>query len=156
MSKILVAYFSATGTTAKAARAVADACRADLFEIKPAQAYSSADLNWTNPQSRSSLDMKDPDCRPALAFKTADLTDYDVLIVGFPIWWGVAPRPVDTFLDSIQTDGKRVIAFCTSGGSDSSEAFKDLKSRYPRLHVESVKLLTSSRAASQWVRSLDI
>ncbi len=92
MSKILVAYFSATGTTAKDARAVADACRADLFEIKPAQAYSSADLNWTNPQSRSSLEMKDPDCRPALAFKTADLTDYDVLIVGFPI--GGAWRPV--------------------------------------------------------------
>lgn len=155
MSKILVAYFSATGTTANAARAVADACRADLFEIKPEETYSAADLSWTNPQSRSSLEMKDPNCRPALVFKKTDLTDYDVLIVGFPIWWGVAPRPVDTFLDSIQTDGKRVLAFCTSGGSESSEALKDLRSRYPQHHVEAVKLLTSNRAATQWIQSLD-
>ena len=155
MSKILGAYFSATGTTAKAARAVADVCRADLFEIKPAQVYSSADLNWTNPQSRSSLEMKDTNCRPALAFKTADLTDYDVLILGFPIWWGVSPRPVDTFLEQINGFKGRVIVFATSGGSSAHDALEQLKAWYPQLQVESAKLLHGSDVR-EWVKTLKL
>ena len=117
MSKVLVAYFSASGVTAKVAAELAKVEGADLFEIRPEALYTAADLDWTNKQSRSTLEMSDPACRPAIAGKVADMSAYDVVFVGFPIWWGREPSVVDTFLDGYDFAGKRLVPFCTSGGS---------------------------------------
>lgn len=117
MSKKLVAYFSPTGTTAKAAQAVADAVGADMFEIKPAVPYTDADLDWMDSRSRSTLEMKDDSSRPAIAEKCASMAEYDVVYLGFPIWWYVAPTIVNTFLESCDLTGKTVVPFATSGGS---------------------------------------
>ena len=117
MSKQLVAYFSATGTTKKAAERLAGAIGADLFEIKPAVPYTQADLNWMDKHSRSSVEMNDLKSRPAIAGMPADLGAYDTVFVGFPIWWYVAPTIISTFLESGDFSGKKVVPFATSGGS---------------------------------------
>lgn len=117
MSKKLVAYFSASGVTKSAAEKLAKAAGADLFEIKPAQPYSMADLDWTNKKSRSSIEMSSPDSRPEIAEKLDNMADYDVVFVGFPIWWYVAPTIINTFLESYNFSEKTVIPFATSGGS---------------------------------------
>jgi len=117
MSKKLVAYFSATGLTAQAAKTLAEAEGADLYEIKPEVPYTKADLNWEDPASRCSVEMKDGTSRPGLADQEAPVANYDVVFVGFPIWWGVAPRIIETFLESYDFSGKKIIPFCTSGGS---------------------------------------
>lgn len=117
MSKILVAYFSASGVTAKVAKELARAENADLFEIKPARLYTPEDLNWRNKQSRSTLEMADKNCRPETVGEVENMTQYDAVFVGFPIWWGREPSVVDTFLTSYDFSGKRIIPFCTSGGS---------------------------------------
>ncbi len=117
MSKKLVAYFSASGVTKSTAQRLAKAAGADLFEIKPAQPYSKADLDWTNKKSRSSVEMSSPDSRPEIAEKLDTMADYDVVFVGFPIWWYVAPTIINTFLESYDFSGKTVIPFATSGGS---------------------------------------
>ncbi|MBQ7522979.1 MAG: NAD(P)H-dependent oxidoreductase [Oscillospiraceae bacterium] len=117
MSKILVAYFSASGVTAKVAKELAKAEHADLFEIKPEEPYTTEDLDWTNKQSRSTLEMSDPDCRPKIVGTVADMAQYDAIFVGFPIWWGREPSVVDTFLDGYNFGGKTLVPFCTSGGS---------------------------------------
>ena len=115
--KTLVAYFSASGVTARTAKEMAKAAGADLYEICPAEPYTAADLNWMDQKSRSTLEMNDPACRPAIAAPAADLDQYDTVFVGFPIWWYVEPRIVDTFLDGVALEGKTVIPFATSGGS---------------------------------------
>lgn len=115
--KTLVAYFSASGETARLAKTIAQAAGADLHEIRPAQPYTAADLNWHDDQSRSSVEMRDPACRPAIAGDAPDLTAYDTVFVGFPIWWYQAPRIIETFLASRDFSGKRVVPFATSGGS---------------------------------------
>ena len=115
--KTLVAYFSASGETARLAQTIAQAAGADLHEIRPAQPYTAADLNWHDDQSRSSVEMRDPACRPAIAGDAPDLTAYDTVLVGFPIWWYQAPRIVETFLATCDFSGKRVVPFATSGGS---------------------------------------
>ena len=117
MSKTLVAYFSASGTTAKVAKKMAEAIGADLFEIKPETPYSGADLNWQNKNSRSSVEMNDRSSRPAIAVKAADMPQYDVVFVGFPVWWYREPSIIDTFMESYDFAGKTVIPFATSGGS---------------------------------------
>ena len=117
MRKKLVAYFSASGVTKSAAERLAKAAGADLFEIKPEQPYSKADLDWTNKKSRSSVEMSSPDSRPEIAEKLDNMGDYDVVFVGFPIWWYVAPTIINTFLESYDFSGKTVIPFATSGGS---------------------------------------
>ena len=117
MSKILVAYFSATGTTADAAKRLADAVKGDLFEIRPAVPYTAADLDWTDKHSRSTLEMKDPASRPEVSSHVDNMDQYDTLFVGFPIWWYVAPTIINTFLDEYDFSGKTVIPFATSGGS---------------------------------------
>lgn len=117
MSKVLVAYFSASGVTRKVAKELASVEKADLFEIVPQPRYTAADLDWTNSQSRSTLEMKDPGCRPPMEGKVADLAQYDVVFLGFPIWWGREPSVVDTFLDGYTFNGQKIIPFCTSGGS---------------------------------------
>ncbi|MBR4578159.1 MAG: NAD(P)H-dependent oxidoreductase [Oscillospiraceae bacterium] len=115
--KILVAVFSASGVTKAVGEEIARVVDADFFEIVPQELYSSDDLNWMNKKSRSSVEMNDPTARPEIAGKVADMDSYDVVIVGFPIWWGAAPRIIDTFLESYDFSGKKIVPFCTSGGS---------------------------------------
>jgi putative flavodoxin len=117
MSRKLVAYFSASGVTAKVAETLAEAIGADIFEIEPKVPYTKADLDWTNRQSRSSIEMNDPASRPAIAGVRDNMADYDTLFVGFPIWWYVAPTIINTFLESHDLTGKTIIPFATSGGS---------------------------------------
>ena len=117
MSKALVAYFSASGVTARVAENLAKAAGADLYEIKPAVPYTKDDLNWMNKRSRSSLEMKDPEARPAIALKLVNMDEFDTVILGYPIWWGLAPSVIETFLESYDMEGKTIIPFCTSGGS---------------------------------------
>lgn len=115
--KTLVAYFSASGQTAKLAKTLAGVTGGDLFEIVPETAYTAADLDWMDKKSRSTIEMKDPKSRPAIAGKVADMAQYDTVFVGFPIWWYQAPRIIETFLESYDFSGKTVIPFATSGGS---------------------------------------
>lgn len=117
MSRKLVAYFSATGTTAKVAETLADAIGADIYEIEPEIPYTEADLNWRDANSRSSVEMNDPHSRPTIAGKRDNMSDYDTIFVGFPIWWYVAPTIINTFLESYDMAGKTIIPFATSGGS---------------------------------------
>ena len=127
MSKTLVAYFSASGTTAKVAKSLADAAGADLYEIKPAVPYTQADLNWMDKKSRSSVEMNDKSSRPALADKDADISAYDQILLGFPIWWYVAPTIINSFLESYDFSGKKIVLFATSGGSGFGKAVDGLK-----------------------------
>ena len=115
--KILVAVFSASGVTRAVGEEIARIAGADFFEIVPKERYSSDDLNWMNKKSRSSVEMNDPSARPEIAGKVADMASYDTVIVGFPIWWGIAPRIIETFLESYDFGGKKILPFCTSGGS---------------------------------------
>ena len=141
MSKILIAYFSASGVTARTAKEMAKAAGADLYEICPAEPYTAADLNWMDQKSRSTLEMNDPACRPAIAAPAADLDQYDTVFVGFPIWWYVEPRIVDTFLERSDFSGKTVIPFATSGGSGIEKAERSLKSHCPQANWKKGKLL---------------
>ena len=122
MSKVLVAYFSVGGTTAKAAKDLAAVEGPDLFEIRTETPYVPADLDYTNKQSRTTLEMTDPSCRPAMAGEVEDMAQYDVVSVGFPIWWGREPSVVDTFLEAYSFAGKKLVPFCTSGGNDTAAA----------------------------------
>ena len=143
-AKTLVAYFSASGVTRGKAAAAAAALGADLYEIAPVVRYSQADLDWHDSSSRSSVEMADSTCRPALAEPAPDLTAYDRILVGFPIWWGVAPRVVNTFIDNHDMAGKQLVIFATSGGSGLDYAVKDLQKTYPQLHIKAGKLLNGS------------
>ena len=127
MSKTLVAYFSASGTTAKVAKSLADAAGADLYEIKPAVSYTQADLNWMDKKSRSSVEMNDKSIRPALADQDADISGNDKILLGFPIWWYVAPTIINSFLESYDFSGKKIVLFATSGGSGFGKAVDGLK-----------------------------
>ena len=152
MSRILVAYFSASGVTARAAREIAAATGGDLWEIAPAQPYAAEDLDWRNKGSRSSLEMADEASRPALAGPMPDLAGYSAVFVGFPIWWGVEPRVVDTFLEAGDFSGKTVIPFATSGGSGMAYAQRHLEQKYPGLTWGQGELVAAGTAA-RWARS---
>ena len=115
--KVLVAVFSASGVTKKVGEAIARTAGADFYEIVPRERYTSADLDYMNKKSRSSVEMNDPSSRPEIADAVTDMASYDTVIVGFPIWWGIAPRIIETFLESYDFSGKKIIPFCTSGGS---------------------------------------
>ena len=145
--KSLVAYFSASGQTARAARAIAAAVGADLFEIRPEPLYSAADLDWTNKKSRSSVEMNDSTCRPAMADAAPDLSQYDVIFLGFRIWWYGEPRIVDTFLESQDISGKAFIPFATSGGSGIDGAARNLQKTYPQAAWKAGKLVSGANAA---------
>ena len=127
MSKVLVAYFSVSGVTKKVAKELAKVEKADLFEITPETPYTTADLDWKDQQSRSTLEMKDPSCRPAITGRIENMGQYNVVFVGFPIWWGREPSVVDTFLDAYDFSGKRIVPFCTSGGSGIGETAKRIQ-----------------------------
>jgi len=139
--KNLVAYFSASGVTAGKARALAELTGSELYEIQPEEAYTRADLDWTNKKSRSFVEMHDPDSRPALAERIADVSPYDVVYIGFPIWWGVAPHVVNTFMESSSLEGKEIVLFATSGGSGIEMAVQDMRERYPALDIRGGRLL---------------
>lgn len=121
MNKKLVAYFSASGSTAKLAKTLAAAAEAELYEIRPAVPYERKDLNWMDKKSRSTVEMQDKNCRPALVDTDAPVGEADVVFVGFPIWWYREPSIIDSFLDAYDWTGKTVVPFCTSGGSDLGE-----------------------------------
>lgn len=138
---ILVAYFSATGTTARAAEKLANATGGELYAITPAKSYTSADLDWNDKQSRSSVEMNDPKSRPAIKSKKENITDYDVVFIGYPIWWDLAPRIINTFIESHDLQGKTVIPFATSGGSSLAGSAAALKKTYPALDWKEGRLL---------------
>lgn len=127
MNKNLVAYFSASGETAKLAKTIANVTGGDLFEIQPAQRYTAADLDWTDKKSRSTVEMNDAKSRPAITGRVEDMAQYDTVFVGFPIWWYQAPRIIETFLESYDFSGKTVIPFATSGGSGMGKTESILK-----------------------------
>ena len=147
MSKILIAYFSASGVTAQAAQAMAAAVGADLFEIVPSQRYTDADLNWQDKKSRSSLEMNDPACRPEISSQVENMAQYDKILLGFPIWWYVEPRIVDTFLESYDFSGKTLIPFATSGGSGMEKAQKHLAEICPSAYWEKGRRVSGAGAA---------
>ena len=159
MSKTLVAYFSASGVTAKLAHTLADAVGADLFEIQPEVPYTNADLDWTNKSSRSSVEMNDKAFRPAITGKVEHMEQYDRIFVGFPIWWYVAPTIVKTFLESYDFSGKTVIPFATSGGSGMGRTVDVLKGVCPAARFLPGKRLDSDASAEEvtaWVKSLGV
>ena len=141
MSKVLVTYFSASGVTAKTANKLAKEVDGDVFEIEPKEKYTSADLNWMDKKSRSSVEMNDPASRPEIAKQVENMDMYDTVLVGFPIWWYVEPKIIDTFLDSYDFSGKTVIPFATSGGSGIENVEKNLQKEYPNINLGKGKLL---------------
>ena len=153
---ILVAYFSATGTTARAAEKLADVTGGELYAITPVESYTSADLDWNDKQSRSSVEMKDPKSRPALKGKKENIADYDVVFIGYPIWWDLAPRVVNTFIESHNLKGKTVIPFATSGGSTRAGSASALKRSYPSLNWKEGRLLnpTDEKTICTWIEKL--
>ena len=136
MSKLLVCYYSASGVTKKKAIEAANGIGADLYEIVPKNIYTEEDLNWRNPQSRSSIEIKDKSLRPEIEDINIDINSYETIYLGFPIWWGIAPNVVKTFLDKIDLSNKRIVTFCTSGGSPLDPATKDLQETYPDANIE--------------------
>lgn len=149
MSKTLVAYFSASGTTAKVAKKMAEAIGADLFEIKPETPYTGADLNWQNKNSRSSVEMNDRSSRPAIAVKAADMPQYDVVFVGFPVWWYREPSIIDTFMESYDFAGKTVIPFATSGGSGLGDSAANMQKLAKGAKVVNGKRFSGSASAEE-------
>ncbi len=127
MSKVLVAYFSASGVTAKLSERLAAAIDADIYEIKPETPYTSADLNWMDKQSRSSVEMNDRSSRPAIGNKVEDMDQYDTVFVGFPIWWYREPSIIDTFMEAYDFTGKTIVPFATSGGSGMGDSSANMQ-----------------------------
>ena len=143
MSK-LVAYFSASGKTASLAQKLADEAGADIFEIRPAVPYTSEDLNWMNKQSRSSVEMSDKSSRPAIADTSVDISKYDTIYIGFPVSWYIAPTIINTFLESADFSGKKIILFATSGGSGFGKAVDNLKVSAPNAQITEGKVNPSA------------
>lgn len=155
----LVAYFSASGTTAKAAKALAEASGADLYEIKPAVPYTSTDLNWMDKRSRSSVEMNDKHSRPALADTDAPVAGYDVIFLGFPIWWYTAPTIINTFLESYDFTGKTVVLFATSGGSGLGRSAAGLRPSAPGARIVDGRLLNgrlSENELKSWIEKMNL
>ena len=158
MNKKLVAYFSASGVTAGVAKTLAEAAGADLYEIKPEVPYTMADLNWMNPFARSTKEMKNKSSRPAIADQNANITDYDTIFVGFPIWWYIAPTIINTFLECYDFAGKTIVLFATSGGSGFGETSANLVNSCPGAILKEGKVLNRSVSKAEltaWVESLN-
>lgn len=155
MSSALVAYFSASGTTERAAKNLAEAIGADVFEIAPAQPYSAADLNWNDKTSRSSIEMNDDACRPAISGKVDNMDAYSTVFIGFPIWWYVEPRIIDTFLEAYSFEGKTIVPFATSGGSGLGKAPQRMQEIAKGSVVKPGKMLNGHQSADAlraWVQ----
>lgn len=149
MKKTLVAYFSASGVTAKLATMLAGAIDADLFEIQPKTPYTDDDLNWNNPKSRSSVEMRDKSFRPAIANQVETMAQYDRVFVGFPIWWYVAPTIINTFLEQYDLTGKTIIPFATSGSSGMGSTNKELKNSCKGAKLAEGKRFSSNAKAAE-------
>ena len=152
--KTLVAYFSATGTTEKAAKLIVEVTGGTLYEIQPEKEYVAADLDWHDKSSRSSVEMSDTKSRPALNNKSENFADYDTIYIGFPIWWNSAPRIINTFIESGDFSGKTIILFATSGGSSISNSKKELQKTYSNLKWQKGKLLNGATKEDikQWTK----
>ena len=159
MSNKLVAYFSASGVTGSVAKKLAEAVNADIYEIKPKVPYTNADLNWNDSSSRSSVEMRDKSSRPELADKNAKIEGHDVIFLGFPIWWYVAPTIINTFLESYDFSGKTIILFATSGGSGFGKAVEGLKVSAPNASIREGKLFNrrvTIEELKKWADSLGV
>ena len=156
--KVLVAYFSATGTTKAVAEDLAKVMDATLFEIEPVQPYSAADLDWRDSMSRSSVEMHDSNSRPAIKNKVEDIAQYDVVFLGYPIWWYVAPTIINTFIDENNLDSKKVYCFATSGGSPIGPCVEALKKQYPDIDWQEGKLLNhaSKETLEAWKQEVEL
>lgn len=149
MSKVLVAYFSASGVTKKMAEKLSDAVGADIFEIKPETPYTDADLDWQNSKSRSSVEMNDRNCRPAIAEKLDNMNQYDVVFVGFPVWWYREPSIIDTFMEEYDFAGKAIVPFATSGMSPVGDSGKNMQALAPDAKVAAGKRFPNSVSANE-------
>lgn len=157
MSKTLVAFFSASGVTRQVAQKLAAAAQADLYEIKPAVLYTQADLNWRDKSSRSSVEMQNLAIRPQLADTDAKIEQYDRILLGYPIWWYMAPTIINTFLESYDFSGKSIILFATSGGSGFGKSIEELSPSCPNAVIREGRMLNgnpSEQELRQWVESL--
>ena len=156
MSKKLVAFFSASGTTKKVAEMIAEEVKADLFEIEPKVPYTKPDLDWMNKKSRSSVEMSDKKIRPQITDTDAHIEEYDTIILGFPIWWYVAPTIINTFLEAYDFSGKKIVLFATSGGSGFGNTVKELQPSAPEAVITEGSLLNrgTKQKVSEWVNSL--
>ena len=156
MDRKLVAYFSASGTTKKIAEMIAQAAEADLYEITPKQPYSKADLNWMDKKSRSSIEMSDKKFRPEITDTDAQIDGYDEVILGFPIWWYVAPTIINTFLESYDFSGKKIVLFATSGGSGFGNTVSELKPSAPDAEIVEGKVLNKAtkQEIAEWVKHI--
>lgn len=156
MGKKLVAYFSASGTTRKIAEMIASAADADMYEIMPKQPYSEADLNWMDKKSRSSVEMNDKKFRPEIAAANANTDKYDEIFLGFPIWWYVAPTIINTFLESYNFSGKKIVLFATSGGSGFGNTARELKPSAPDAVIVKGKVFhkTTKQEIAEWVKCI--
>lgn len=156
--KVLVAYFSATGTTRRVAADLADVMGATLYEITPEIPYTQADLDWTDKNSRSTVEMKDASSRPAIKGEVADMEEYDTVFLGYPIWWYVAPTIINTFVESHDLKGKKVICFATSGGSPVKPCVDNLRKQYPDIDWQEGRLLNrvSKKELQNWKKELGL
>ena len=157
MKKALVAYFSASGVTAEVAKKLASAVEADIYEIQPEVPYVPADLNWNDKQARSTIEMHDKSIRPAIADRDAAIAGYDVIYLGFPIWWYVAPTIINTFLEAYDFSGKTIVLFATSGGSGFGNTVKELEGSCPGAKIVEGSILSSRQSEAdlkKWADSL--
>ena len=151
MSEVLVAYFSASGVTKAVAEKIADENGYDIFEIVPEEIYTPADLDWTDKNSRSTIEMNDKEFRPTIV-ETTDVSGYDTVVIGFPVWWYTAPSIINTFIESVDLDGKTIKAFCTSGGSGIDKCVNDLQATYPELDfAKGMRFMGDVSKAKGWI-----
>ena len=151
MSNVLIAYFSASGVTKNIAEKIADENGYDIFEIKPVEPYTPEDLDYTNKDSRSTVEMNDKSFRPPIA-ETCDVSGYDTIVIGFPVWWYTAPTIINTFIESADMTGKTIKAFCTSGGSGIDKCVSDLAATYPELNfTKGMRFMGDVKKAKEWI-----
>ena len=144
MNKVLVSYFSASGVTKNVAEKLKSMLNADIFEIEPVNPYTNADLDWTNKQSRSSIEMNDLTYRPEVKNKVSNINEYDTVLIGFPVWWDLSPTIINTFIEENSLENKKVYVFATSGGSSVTGSFNALKNDYPNINFIDGKRLSSN------------
>lgn len=153
MSNVLITYFSASGVTKNVAQKIAEENDYDLFEIKPEEIYTPADLNYMDKNSRSTIEMNDKSFRPPIA-ETCDVSDYDIVAIGFPVWWYTAPTIINTFIESVDLTGKTIKVFCTSGGSGVDKCVSDLQDTYPELNfTKGMRFMGNVSNAKDWIEN---
>lgn len=150
MSKVLVCYFSASGVTRKVARNIANSIKGDLFEIEPVDIYTTEDLDWTNKESRSSREMANRSYRPELKNKVNNFNDYEKIVIGFPVWWDVAPTIINTFIESHDFSKREVYVFVTSGSSSVNGSITDLRRNYPNINFVVGKRFNGSESSDEY------